>query len=125
MSEFGTLIKEAFMGDEAFVPVADREALEVSVHRFERRMQTVRRMTWIGVTVMFAVVVASVVAFFRIGEPVSVRSAAICLALFVWGNIGIAMAKLWFATTHDSIALMKELKRGQIMMLELSTRGSR
>jgi len=119
MSEFATLIKEALIGDEPFAAMPGREAVEASIRQFERRMRTIRRMTWTGVSLMFAVVVFAIVGFVRLDESASVRSIMIYLGLFIWGNVGVAMAKLWFATAHDNIALMKELKRVQILIIDV------
>ena len=117
MSEFGDMLKEALMGDEPFRAAPERDALEESVRKFERRVKAVRFMAFFAVTFMTLVVLAGLVPLLRADEATSGRSLAIYVILILFGGMGISFGKLWFAMMLNHIALIKELKVVQLRLL--------
>ena len=124
MKEFGEMLKEAFVGEEPFDPRPERSALEGSIAKFDRRMRTVRHMAWFAVSFMGAVMIFAAAQFFRAPEGASAKTIALWVSLFFFASMTVGMAKFWFAMMHNDIALRKELKRTQLMVLEGSGRPS-
>jgi hypothetical protein len=118
MSEFAQILKEAFVGDEPFRPETDRATAEASVRKFENRMRTFRRMTTLLVGGMFIVLVYCVVGFLRLPVDANVKTQLTYVGAFIWAGSGITIGKLWFAMMHNHVAVMKEMKRIELMMLE-------
>ncbi len=124
MSEFGDLIKEAFAGEEPFDPRPTRDALEMSIRKFDRRMRTVRWMTWLGVTFMGVVSILTIVGVLRAPADVSPRTLALYLMVFAIAFSAIGFMKFWLVMMQNDIGLRKELKRVQMMMLNLGLNGN-
>jgi hypothetical protein len=123
VSEFGEMLKEAFVGEAPFEPHPGREALESSIDKFDSRMRTVRHMAWVGVLFPGAVMIGSAVMFFRAPEGTGLQTFILWAVLFLWGNMAVGMIKFWFAMMQNDISLRKELKRTQLMVLERSPRA--
>ena len=121
MSDFGNLIKEAFVDAEPFDPDPGREALRSSVEKYTRRMRTVRVMTWgVAVPFMGAVMIWSMISLLGAPEETSASTLFLYGMLFVWSSTAIGFIKGWFAMMQNHILVMKELKRVQLMLVEQS-----
>lgn len=121
MSDFGSLIKEAFVDAEPFDPDPGREALRSSVDQYTRRMRTVRWMAWgVAVPFMTAVMVWSLVSLLRASDETATSTLFLYGMLFVWSSSAIGFIKGWFAMMQNHIRVMVELKRVQLMMAERS-----
>ncbi len=112
MNEFTEMIKEAFVGDEPFDPSPGREALQASVDKFERRDRVVRFMSWFAVAFMGAVAFWAGWSFWK---SESTKMLILYATIFLWAMIGIGWAKMFLFQMQSSIALMKEIKRSQLM----------
>jgi len=119
MNEFAEIIKEAFVGEAPFDPHPGEEALLASIDKFDRRMRTVRAMAVFAVSFMSAVAALAVVMFLRAPGDGGAKALIGWAGLFLWSMAVIGFAKHWFATMHNDIGLRKELKRTQLMILEL------
>jgi len=119
MNELSELLKEAFTGVDPYDADPRREGVEAALQRFDGRVRTVRWMAWIGVGFLFAVAVVTLVLLLRAPDDASPRTLSVYVALFVWANVGIGMAKLWFAMMLNDIGIRRELKRMQLVLLEL------
>jgi hypothetical protein len=106
------------VGDEPFRATPERDALEESVKKFERRIKAVRFMAFLAVTFMTLVVLAGLIPLLRADEATSGRSLAIYVILILFGGMGISFGKLWFAMMVNHIALIKELKVVQLRILQ-------
>ncbi len=121
MSDFRNLIKEAFVDAEPFDPSPGREALQSSVDKFNRRMRTVRWMSWaVSVPFMTVVMIWALISLLQAPEDTSTSTLILYGVFFVWASTGVGFVKGWFAMTQNHILVMKELKRTQLMMLERS-----
>ena len=119
MSDFGNLIKEAFVDAEPFDPDPGSEALRASVDRFTRRMRTVRWMAWaVAAPLMVAVMIWSLISVLGASEETSTTTLFFYGMLFVWSSTNIGFIKGWFAMMQNHIVVMKELKRVQLMLVE-------
>jgi len=116
MSEFAEMIKEAILGEEPYRPDPDREALEASLARFDRRVRTVRRMAIFMVGATSAVFVLGLVALLRADETTSLPRLLLYASLFLWGSVAVGWGKLWFAMMHNHFSVMKELKSIQLRL---------
>ena len=120
MNEFGELLREFFKGERSLEPETDRAALEESRRGFDRRMRTVRTMTWTAVAFMTGVMVwagAGLLGDSLSGQRLAIRATLVLLAL-----VAIGLQKLWLIVMQNQTAVMKELKRIQIRMIDLSER---
>jgi len=124
MSQFGELLKEAFVDTEPFDPNPDKEAVEASVRKFTRRMKTIRWMAIVAVSFMTAVFVWAAVSFVSASVDTATKTLLLYFGAAMFGMVGIAFSKTWFALMLNHVALMKELKRIQLMMLEQNARGA-
>jgi hypothetical protein len=118
MKEFGEMLKEAFVGEEPFDPSPGRALLEASIDKFDRRMRTVRYMSWFGVVFMGAVMFYAVYSFFDAPPEAETKKLILWASLFLWSNIGVGMLKFFLMMMINDIGLRKELKRTQLMILE-------
>ena len=118
MSEFGDLLREALVGDEEFDPSPGREALEAAVVGYERRLRTIRFMAMFAVLFMGAVSAVSLVFLLRAPEGTGLRTLLIYALGFFFGMSGIGMSKLWFAMMMNQSAVLKEIKRVQLALLD-------
>ncbi len=118
MSEFGDLLKEALTGAETVPTDRGKQALEAAVAKFQRRERTVRWMAVIAVGFMSGLVIWAAVSFFRAPDDTPLRTSLLHVVAFLFGMSGIGFGKLWFAMMHDHLAVMKELKRMQLMLLD-------
>jgi hypothetical protein len=119
MSEFAEILKEAFVGEAPFDPHPGEEVLRASIDKFDRRLRTVRFMTWFAVGFMGAAMALAVVMFLRAPPDASAKVLTAWAGLFLWAMAGIGFAKHWFAMMQNDIGLRKELKRTQLMILDL------
>ena len=125
MSDFTDLIKDALRGGDlgGAGPEGDpsKRALEASLEGFDRRMRTVRGLSYGLVTGMFIV---ALYALYRLltFEGGDTKMLAVFAVIFLWANTGIALGKQWFWQMQNDIAIRKELKRIQLQLLALVER---
>ena len=119
MTEFGEMIKEALLGEEPLEMHPAKETLERSVRKFEKRMRTVRFMAMFAVTFMSIVAVWVGVVFARAPEDTSTKTLLIYVAVFFWAFSVIGFGKMWFAMMQNDIGIRKEIKRMEVLLLEL------
>ena len=117
MSEFGDMLKEALVGDEPFRAAPERDALEESVKKFEKRIKAIRFMAFFAVTFMTLVVLAGLIPLLQADDDTSGPSLALYVILILFGSMGISFGKLWFAMMVNHIAIIKELKVVQLRVL--------
>ncbi len=125
MSEFTDLLKEAFTGDEPFDPDQGREATLEAIDSIERRMRLVRWMVWFSVSLMFALTIWMVVLLLGAPAEVATNRRLFYLALLVLGMQGTWVGKNWFYNMQNHSRVMRELKRTQLMVLELREQAGR
>ena len=118
MNDFAQLLKEALLGEEPYRPDPDREALEASVRKFDRRMRTVRGLAAFMVCATSAAFLFGLIALLRSGPETATKTLVLYGSLFVWGSVGVGFGKLWFAMMANHLAVMKELKMAQLRTLE-------
>ena len=111
MNEFKQMIKEAFVGEEAYDPAQGREALVDSIRRFESRDRTLRWMMWFAVTFMTVLSVWAAWQFWASDPDASAKSLILYAVIFLWGCQGIGWAKMFLFSSQLGFSLMKELKR--------------
>ena len=119
MNEFAEILKEAFVGEAPFDPHPGREVLEASITKFDRRMRTVRFMTGFALTFMGAATVLGAVMFLRAPADAGAKEVIGWAGLFLWGMAATGFLKHWFAMMQNDIGIRKELKRTQLMLLDL------
>lgn len=122
MSEFGEMIREAFLGLESFDALPGKAELERAIAKLDRRERTVRWMAWGAVAFMTALVVGVLVSWFR-ADGHGVESAATHVALFLFAMSGIGMMKLWLIVMQSHFTTLQELKRTQLLTLERAAAG--
>ncbi len=119
MSELGDLLKEALIGADPLPRDQGEGALRIAVRTFERRWQTVRLMAWSMVAFMTLVFVVALVLFWNAPQDVGPKQLVVYAVIFLWSALGIGFGKIWLVMMQNNIRVMKELKRVQILMLEL------
>jgi hypothetical protein len=117
MSQFSEMLKEAFV-DEPFVQDPSTDGLRASVRKFEQRMRTVRWMSFLAVTFFTGFAVWMALLLFTAPDDTSVRWLLVYAMGLLYAVIGIGFGKGWFALMHNHIAVMKEFKRVELMLLE-------
>jgi small-conductance mechanosensitive channel len=125
MNEFGNMIKEAFLGLEAFDALPGKAEIQKSIEAFDRRERTMRVLTWVSVFLMAALLIGVVVSWFQAGADASTKELLTHLALFTFSLTGIGLMKIWFFVMQFQIATLRELKRTQMMVLESNAPGAR
>lgn len=118
MNDFAEMLKEALVGEEPYRPDPDREALEASLRKFDRRMRTVRALAAFMVCATSAAFLGGLIAFLSAGAEASTKTLVLWSSLFLWGSIGVGFGKFWFAMMANHLTVMKELKTTQLRMLE-------
>ncbi len=119
MTEFGELLKEALVGEEPMDMHPARDVLEQSVRKFDKRMRAVRLMAVFAVGFMGIVSIVVGVMVYRAPQDVSPKT------LFMYGGVffiafsAIGFCKMWFAMMHNDIGLRKEIKRMEVLLLEV------
>ena len=93
------------------------DALEAAVKKFEQRSKTIRLSALLALTIMAIVFLGGLIPLLRATDGTSGRSLAIYVLLILFGSMGIAFAKLWFAMMVNHITVMKELQIVQLRLL--------
>ena len=118
MSELSEMIKEAFTDSEkSFQPHPARRDLELSVEQYGRRMKVVRGLAFFTVSFMGLVCAACAIAFFQAPED-DTRSLILYASGFIFAMTAIGWGKMWFSNMQNHLAVVKEIKRTQFMLLE-------
>ncbi len=118
MSEFGEMIKEALLGEESFDPSPGAEAVKAVLQKFDRRMWTVRVLSWFVVAFMFALAIVMIVFLLQAPADESPGLLLLYAVLAVFGMTGVGMAKGYWFLMQNHFALMKEVKRTQLLLIE-------
>ena len=113
MSDFIDLIRETFAGTPG---LPDEQSLDDRVAALDRRMKTVGSMTWIGVTIMFAIAIVTIGLLIAADADTETKWLILYGSLFVWAIVAIAMIKLWHFQMQSDTAAMKEILRIQAML---------
>ncbi len=124
MSEFGDMLREAFIGDEPYIANKGREELERSVKKFEARMRVVRWLTGVMLTFSTLAFIAGITLLVRTDDQTTTRELGVYTFLFAFGLVTIGFGKMWFSQMQNHIALMKEIKVTQIRIEELASHGA-
>jgi len=118
MSEFQDMLKEALIGDEPFQEHQNEAHLQEAVKRYDRRMKTVRFMTWFPVGFMTVLVVGCLWRF-AVTDPSEVKELLVYALLFVFAMTAIGWSKLFLMMMHNHVESQKELVRVQMLLLAL------
>ena len=117
MNEFTEMIREAFLGEEAYDPTPGREALEESIRRFESRDRVVRLLSWFMVTAMSVVMFWAAWRFWKT-DAQSSKALVGYATLVLAASGGVGFGKMFLFNVQSDLKVMKEIKRTQLMLLE-------
>ena len=81
-----------------------------------RRLLVSLALTWM----MTGVLVWGIITLVNLPDDASMKTLLLYFSICFYAFLGIAFAKGWFQLMQNHIAVMKELKRTQLMMLELN-----
>ena len=123
MSEFQEMIREAFLGEEAFEPAPGEDALRESIAKFHRRDRTLRIMAWLMVSAMSAVAIWGVWGFFGGAEEAGQKELILYATAFLWGSTGISFGKMFLFTQQESLRVKLEIKRMHLALLRGTGEG--
>ncbi|MEQ8764386.1 MAG: DUF6768 family protein [Planctomycetota bacterium] len=118
MSDFGDMIREALLGEETFDSGPGKETVRAALEKFDRRMWTVRVMSWSGTALMTALAIWMVVLIFGMPDDASPKNLALYVSGLAFALLAIGMIKGWWFLMQNHFAVMKEIKRTQLMILE-------
>ena len=80
--------------------------------------------TVVAVTFMSIVAVWVGVAFARAPEDTSTKTLPFYGAVFFWAFSAIGFGKMWFAMMQNDIGIREEIKRMEVLLLEMRERPS-
>ena len=118
MSDFGDMIREALTGGRPFEPEPGKRALEAAMARIDRRARSMRRLVGVSLVFMTGLFVAGLYQIVHASQD-NARLLSHGVMLAVAGFTGIAFVKLWFMQTQNHLALMREVKGIEYLVLML------
>jgi len=118
MNDFQEMIREAFVGEEPYVPGQDRAMIQASIRKFEGQDRMVRWLLWFSVLLMTGIFIWSTLRFYA-AEPDATPKQLILDAILILSSMQcIGWAKMFIFSNQKNVSILKELKRTQLMLLE-------
>lgn len=122
MNQFREMLREAFAGAEPYDPVPQRPAIEAAIEQIGQRDRMMRVLVWFAVTFLTVVAVWAGWSFFALEDP-SPRALILRATLFLWAILGVWFMKMLLFVTQRELAIHRELKRTQLMLLDMRAGG--
>jgi len=120
LNEFGEMLKEALAGEAPLDPRPTPESLEASMRKFDQRSRAMRRLTFLGLAFMGTLSILTVVGVLRTPADASPRTLALYLMAFGFTFSAVGSMKFWLFLMQNDIAHRKELRRIELMILDLA-----
>ena len=121
MNEFTSMIREAFLGEEPFDANPGRQAIQLAIEKFERRDRVIRLLSWFCVAFMGGVALWAGLSFWKADETTSPKQLILYATLFLCAFGGVGFGKLMLFSLQANFAVMRELKRTHLALLDQRT----
>ena len=120
MKEFDDKIREVLRREDAELLDHSRDdplLREVVIAAFRSKHRWLNTMAFVGT---FVALVLSVVAAYQFFQAEGVRAMIAWGTAFLWLSLCVAMLKIWFWMEIQRVPIMREIKRLELRIMELS-----